>query len=437
MENSHRKQSGFTLIEISFAIMFFGLFAGLFLNSFITYQEETQQATTQENIDFGQTAISNFYAVNGRYPCPARLSAGPDDADYGLEDCTGGSLDADFTASPNGQFVDLDNDGVAEKVMAGAIPFNTIAQSLGDADDSIIGLGYESYFGKLRDHPTESMTLDAYGNKLTYVVTAALADPGNFGKTPGVFDPKRGAVLVIDEHRTTPVDFDYASDHLADERLVHFAVISHGPDGKGAYTKEGNVVETCISGTTLPPGPPPPGPPITTYADQTENCDAASAAELNGAVISGLRNSVSGSEYDDTIFTWSFSNTDVWSMVDTDKITALPEGNVGIGTSNPGEKLEVTGGNMQSDSIKAQQYCDAEGGNCMDASTIAGELTDMQCPKSTDPPTYKIITGISHNKVTCGLPNIAATPLAKCAAGQFMTGIRVSSGVTTPICKTP
>ena len=171
-----KKNQGFTLIETAIVLVFFGLFAGLFVKSYIDYQNEQRSEITTDHIDQSRNAVNNFMNATGRYPCPARLSAGPDDADYGVEDCTGALLDADPNAAANSDFVDLDGDGIGEKVMAGAIPFNTIEDTLGQIDDDMVAGGYAPIFGRLDDQSVEKMSLDGYNNKLTYIVTMHGAD---------------------------------------------------------------------------------------------------------------------------------------------------------------------------------------------------------------------------------------------------------------------
>lgn len=423
----HKTRAGFSLIEMSIFVVFFGLFVGFLTNSYTSYETKNRQHKTQESIDLANKLINFFYSENLRYPCPADPRLGPGDADYGVEDCTGLNLPADPAGVANDQLIDLDNDGTGEEIMAGSFPFVTIEQSLGSVDDARVSADLETIYAAIDEQSREAISLDAYGNKLTYVVTRELADP-NYPNPAHRFDPARGAILIVDEFRPMPI-IDFAALDLDDERLVHYALISHGADGEGAYTHEGNVVSVCV---TVAPGPPPvpPPPPVFTNANQKENCDISSSAEMDAAFVQGLYNTAANSEYDDVVRVGYFTNTEIWQMVDVDKIMALNSGNVGVGVVDPQFKLDIGGGNLQADALKADDYCDAARDNCMQAELIGGESADMQCPVG------QVIRGIYENMVHCEVPTIVQLNTT-CPPGEFLRGIRISSGSTSAICEAP
>jgi type II secretory pathway pseudopilin PulG len=457
------RQKGFTLVEMALFIIFFGLFAGFFVKSFLTYQESEQKNITQQNMDQANTAIINFLTVKGRYPCPARLSARPDDPDYGIETCDGtqampGGYDA-LPADKTGAIPDVNPDGAnvnslvdldpvdasgrhPEQIMAGAIPFKTIEEATGGYDDANIAAGYESYFGDLGNQSVEKASLDAYGNKLTYIVTRELADPvyPNPGHT---FHSDRGAILVVDENREVPVNFvALTPEFLVNERLVHYAIISQGPDGVGAFTREGKVVETCIMAAgegDEDEGEDPP-PATASDADERENCDVASAGELNAAINKALYNSKEVGKYDDIVFLGKYLISDLWSVVSDentgeDKMIPLKSGDFGVGTQNPQHKLDVAGGNMRATTaVNADDFCDASNANCLNPSSISGDMDDMRCPAG------QVIQSIHNNTVSCATPTISALNqlCPNTPRQQFLQGIRVNvGGATEPICFLP
>ena len=243
------------------------------------------------------------------------------------------------------------------------------------------------------------------------------------------FNDRRGALLVVDENRT---NINFPALVLADERLVHYAIISNGPDGKGAFNRDGEVAENCIM--VLPPTPPPPPPPPGgAPINQTENCDVASTAELDGAVLNAILNTRDDRYYDDSIYLEEFASTELWKTLDYpdyDKIVPVSTGNVGIGVSAPTEKLHVKDGNLRADGLKAGHYCDSSGANCMEANSIGGFDADMQCPPG------QVAVGISENAINCAVPTIVQLNTT-CPVGQFLRGVRIASGTTTALCQTP
>lgn len=428
---------GFTLIEMSIVIIFFGLFAGLFLNFFLIYQNQVRTQVTDESLSQTQIAINSFKGLQGRYPCPADPRLGPDDAGYGEEDCTGASLPANPATVDSDNLVELDQDAAVrnpEQIMAGAVPFKTIESALGAFDDAQIAANNSPLFASIASQAIEKMSVDGYGNKLTYIVTRELADP-NYPNPAHTFDEKRGAIVIVDEN--TVIDGTFFQDlNPAQERMAHFIVISHGPDGRGAYTREGQVVEACIIVSALPPPPgiPPPPPP----ADQKENCDVSSTDEMDAAFINGITNTLDDRYYDDKILITEYSLNDLWGAdFGSSVIFPLNVGNVGVGTDDPQFKLHVEGGNLQTNSMfKAPQICDETGANCMQAESIAGSVDNMRCPKAGDDPNAKVIMGISNNEVICAIPNIVSIN-DTCPSGQLMRGVTISTGSAVPICVVP
>lgn len=433
---SRRPDLGFTIVEISIFLVFFGLFAGLAVNSMIAYQTQKWRSVTETNLSKSHGAIVNFFAVEGRYPCPADPRLGPDDAEYGLEKCTDGDLPSNPSAVNDGRLVNVDQTGAAEEVMAGSIPFRTIEISVegvdffGTGDQELVYADaaiedQESVQNlEMKDQLSEDLTLDGYGNKLTYAVTKELT-------AAPTFDENRGAIVVVDEFTIVDGPF-FASLIPSQARMAHYVIVSHGADGKGAYSRDGTVSDVCITVSAGPPPPPPPPPPTPDYADQEENCDIASTAEMDAAFISALYNTTNDQYYDDQIIIGDLSTAETWSQ-SGDGITSLNEGNVGVGTEEPEEKLHVNNGNLRGNKVKSPQYCDLSESYCITSDMIADPdgHPDMECPPD------QVIKGIYNGQVHC--ETAAFTMLnAACPGGSYLQGVTVSaSGTTIPICFTP
>jgi prepilin-type N-terminal cleavage/methylation domain-containing protein len=80
------KQSGFTLIEVAIVMVIIGLMLGSLLGPLGNRMEQTKIEGTGQQIDGIIEAIHGFAAINGRLPCPANLTAGPN---FGREALTG------------------------------------------------------------------------------------------------------------------------------------------------------------------------------------------------------------------------------------------------------------------------------------------------------------------------------------------------------------
>ena len=74
-------QQGFSLIELSIAIVVLGILTGIFATLHIHNQREQEQVGFTQITDDAQQAVLGFIFANSRLPCPASSSAG-------IEDCS-------------------------------------------------------------------------------------------------------------------------------------------------------------------------------------------------------------------------------------------------------------------------------------------------------------------------------------------------------------
>ena len=137
MRNTQKKQSGFTLVEITVVMIISGLVFVILLTSFFSWQEILRKAETEEKMAYVSDALSAYVARNFRIPCPASpAGAGPEP--FGIE--IGAGANAAILGSC---------DGAGEA--AGIIPF----ASLGISADFI---------------------RDGWGNYITYQVTPGFTE---------------------------------------------------------------------------------------------------------------------------------------------------------------------------------------------------------------------------------------------------------------------
>ncbi len=184
------KNKGFTLVELAVVLVIVGVLAASVVGAYSLYMKKEQVATTQDNIKEAKKALYLFQAEtsNKRFPCPARADA----ADM-TEDCSIAPVTA-----PNGK-----------PVLIGVMPvYNSTGESM---------------------LVSRQQALDGYGRRLAYAVT---------------------------QEMTSSATYDTASPSIQVNSLSggatsneSFVLLSHGPDGRGAYTAKGKPVKSCDPGT--------------------------------------------------------------------------------------------------------------------------------------------------------------------------------------------
>ena len=392
---------GMTLLDISIMLMVIGLIMGPMMHTYKIYQEDKVFNNTQAAVADAQTALNEFYFVNGRYPCPANLTLGPTDANYGVESCPAGT--------------GTDPEGVLE----GGVPFATLKVPVDYA-------------------------LDGFKNKLLYAVTQSQSDNNPVG--PFFFNKLGGRITITGyreiEHPTTGEDVCqfvatnnsnvYPNPLLPDGVTPnamgggHFTLISFGESAIGAYTAEGNLVEACAA------------PADATL--ETENCDG-DAEFFNDLCAGGAV--LDDTFYDDYILYTEEIPAKIWtqSPIATNDTVSKAGKYIGIGTNDPEVDLDVVGnikavsdtsdkkGNAQAIDICTSDLnvSQGDGTTCFRASQITGTDPNMRCDNTNG------MTGISGNHANCNIVYVLGAGKS-CATGQLMTGFN-SDG--TPICTTP
>lgn len=147
-------------------------------------------------------ALQRYVSENGRYPCPAPLSAPLDDAAFGREvstDCSAGDFAGTTRAAGRG----------GRMIRTGAVP----VRSLNIPDDRQV---------------------DGWGHRYVYSVTE------NYASADAPLRQNEGAIEVRDGG---------GFEASAEPSNVMYVLMSPGEDGRGAWTVDGAQVELCVSGT--------------------------------------------------------------------------------------------------------------------------------------------------------------------------------------------
>jgi len=208
------RKSGFSLVELTIVLLIIGVVAGSSLMVGRSMMEDAREAQTREKIRVIEDALMTYRKIYGRIPCPSDASLPPDHANYGVEavnapSCrSGGTPIANYASTP-------------DRVVEGGIPIKTLQL------------------------PNEFM-LDGWGNKFTYAMVRAYALSGFFAQMPP--EDNCNAIRINDASGT------------ARTTSAIYTIVSHGPNGHGAYTNTNNSVINAGS----------------TNVDELQNCNCDS-----------------------------------------------------------------------------------------------------------------------------------------------------------------
>ncbi len=204
-----KEQKGVSLIASAFLIIVLGFALIVGKQLFEIWAQQDRIQTTRAHLDKVQDALNDYLLVNGRYPCPASLTAPIDDPDetFGVEsDCAEAPAAGTFEA--DGREIE----GVTIPVRTGAVPVRT----LGIGDEYIA---------------------DGYGNRLIYAVTRTYAHP-----TDPLPTGDDGAISVIDGDTSADEGGNPATRVPGN---IVTLVYSMGDDDNGTYTLNGAQNEEC------------------------------------------------------------------------------------------------------------------------------------------------------------------------------------------------
>lgn len=401
---------GFTLIEIAVVVLIVGVLTAPLAGLYTQYLQQKVLDDTKKNVDSAVNVIVDFQLNNGRYPCPADPALPPTDPNYGLERrdtatglcIVGGSCATGVCRATNGY--DTDNAGGPDNVLIGAIPFRSLSE-------------------KSVNHRVSFRTAtDGFHNKLGYAVTEVLT-------VSSTFNTQRGALIVNQQDGTTAII--QSTTPGAPSRGAHFAIFSHGKDGNGAFNTEGKITAPC--GTMI-------------QAADNENCNG------DAILMQGVSNifGPGPNHYDDYVKYKTILGSSLWVpayshsdptdptsplVPDESQIQNTNTGNVGINTSTPQQRLDITGTLTSTNRIQAGQICDQSGANCFSAETLATPL-----PVSAGDPVPPInctsglpMDGISLSNELCKTITFPALPLPAgthtCPAGQHVSGLSTDGSV--------
>ncbi len=230
-------QKGFSLIEITIVIVIVAIIGTVSLVSIGNVMDNQKLVITKNRLDKIKNAVNNYFLKNKRLPCPA---------DPTLTDVTAGNENTTGTVGCLG----INNNTTDSRIFAsgtnfvqGAIPVTTLGLANEDLYDG---------FGRKIDYVVNTAYTPAAG--IANIVNVLDSDPRNLTFSAGTAcDPTYNASGLAQYSSDTDCIMISASNlnlevenktAIVEAGRVAYAVISHGKNGIGAYTKEGQRGQT-------------------------------------------------------------------------------------------------------------------------------------------------------------------------------------------------
>jgi prepilin-type N-terminal cleavage/methylation domain-containing protein len=205
---------GFTLIELAVVMAIVAIILGTVVSLVTTQLQNVRASGMRTKLDTIKAALGTFVARNSRLPCPAIETRNSDDVDYGVE------------ALNPGVCTGTTSIGTA---MRGMVPWKTLGLNAEDA-------------------------MDVYAGRFTYVVTTSATNLNT---------NIAGAMGTITLHDGTPPTLGrsptgnqinacsiIAGDTSCNGNAI-VLVLSHGPNGAGAFLESGSQATLPTSAREL------------------------------------------------------------------------------------------------------------------------------------------------------------------------------------------
>lgn len=217
-------RQGFSLLELSAVLTIIAVLVTFGINIANSAIKGSDRTTTQERLLAIQKSLDAYVRVNGFYPCPSSRALVPTDSGFGVESRS------TTTCTTSGTALVLTG---ASGAYIGGVPVRTL-------------------------NLPDTYAADAWGNKITYAVSSLhIGSVGAAYTTDGPLIIRSGDRTGTNYAITTVREEDGSN---ADGASGVYVLISHGPDGKGAWPMNGTSVTTACGATSN---------------NDVENCDDA------------------------------------------------------------------------------------------------------------------------------------------------------------------
>jgi len=208
--------SGFSLVELSMVITIIGISLAGALDLATTSTISQKITDTNARIDAIEQALQVFVLINQRLPCPSDNSASFNSTSYGVEATAGagGCAGTNFGITTG-----------INTIYGGGVPTKTLG-----LDDKYMSDSWNRRFTYVVD--------DQFVNSIT---TNTICDGGSAAYHTKCFKQSTGGTVVIKTATTSGTQI--ASNAV-------YALISHGPNGNGAWTYAAGGARLAASSDT-------------------------------------------------------------------------------------------------------------------------------------------------------------------------------------------
>ncbi|MEZ0261272.1 MAG: type II secretion system protein [Alphaproteobacteria bacterium] len=424
-----RKSGGFSLIELAIIVTIIGLLMSAGMQTYRVYINTKVVNDTEQRRDAVKEAMARHLFNFGFLPCPAGPALAPDTVNAGKSQMNGTVAPEDSRCENWSQAAGYCNpvSGICRVDGARHSACNPNAVTV--KDPVLIGsVPYVDLGIPLTD------TIDGWGNRMTYAVSYYLTQAGTYSDQCGAVNVK---TYSRSTGNTSPMWSPLLPENQDDSAPTYntgnniaggfmYAIVSHGPDGRGAYTYYGQ-----------------PGPACGTGRLDVENCNGDAIFvnrgdnETDSAYSLGTGSALALTKYYDDAFVLMdvTKDRDKWTRPSLTSIENKAGGRVGIGgvpDAANDYRLDVEG-NMKLIDYQADDICS----NTPDGAGWTGPLCFSQDMIGGSGITCGdgMMTGIVNGVQTCvsRISTVGLVP-GTCPTGQLLKGFTALGGI---ICQTP
>ncbi len=360
------KEDGISLIEVAIALIVLGLIVAPIMQNYnIRIKKESRAITVGSLLNVQKSINQYYFGGSGAYPCPASLTIGEGDPNFGDSgDCTLANVKLCTNITWQTTEGICKTDDTSNAVIIGGVPFAKLKMQ-------------------------QDTALDYWGNKIIYAVTFEQTDGATFASNNG-------------QIRAYAVDSPtLIANGLADgvpeikPQEIDFFLFSTGETAIGGFTKDGIIISTCGNASN---------------GWESENCDFDSIffhdADPSMGDASAFSEVVGVNFYDDLTLgqvsvpetTW-FQHPDNVSYADDFVVTLNTD--IGIDTSTPSETIDVNGDVRVEGWVKTDSICDNNNANCFDPELITGTKDEMECDTGSVISGRSAVIRLAENRVFC------------------------------------
>lgn len=389
-------EGGLSLLEVAIGLAIAGVLMAGVMSAYNSYKKQVVYTNTEFTRNLILNAISEFVYMNGRLPCPADPTLPRSSPNAGREYCLptavgnacrayGGGAGGQVCRFDGARDTLADSNAAPDPLLYGVVPYVTLGLVLDDV-------------------------VDGWKNQMSYTVTEYLTRAGTGGVNTQTYNAQFGAITMLLYVKETDTFIQAFNNETGQPASYLYAIVSHGPDGRGAYNSNGKLVAPC-----------------TGQGRDLENCNKDPA--FNIVEQDGDANSfVPGPYYyDDALVMFRLNkDTDKWGAGSASGSGYIFNKNgqkVGIGTQEPTDPLHVVG-DITANNYRVNSVCDANGTNCFGPEIFGG--AGISCNGG-------LVLGIKQGQMVCQKRTYGSDYIpGTCPTGKYLAGFGADKKV---ICK--